>query len=260
MSVPRETEVKTTKSKGYYVSGNWEVRAETPDELAARFLRMIDSFEEIDPVFSLWTSGRKRPRKFETIRDRYAEEIAAGVTTDDWGESVPSDGYWFSARTRDTPNNRSFAVRCKAGSVLKYSFTNHVTLTTSSLADPRPDAERCQLSGLSCRAAGDRGCVGTCSGWRLFPTTNSAIRQRLLFPGRLDSIPLSLARRENHAAFDGVVRVFAERRAVDVGHDGNLRCRQPRASQSRARHGRRDGAARPFAVAVATRVNSFLLV
>ncbi len=141
MSVPRETEVKTTKSKGYYVSGNWEGRAETPDELAARFLRMIDSFEEIDPVFSLWTSGRKRPRKFETIRDRYAEEIAAGVTTDDWGESVPSDGYWFSARTRDTPNNRSFAVRCKAGSVLKYSFTNHVTLTTSSLADPRPDAD-----------------------------------------------------------------------------------------------------------------------
>ena len=141
MSVPRETEVKTTKSKGYYVSGNWEGRAETPDELAARFLRMINSFEEIDPVFSLWTSGRKRPRKFETIRDRYAEEIAAGVTTDDWGESVPSDGYWFSARTRDTPNNRSFAVRCKAGSVLKYSFTNHVTLTTSSLADPRPDAD-----------------------------------------------------------------------------------------------------------------------
>ncbi len=141
VSVPRETEVKTTKSKGYYVSGNWEGRAETPDELAARFLRMIDSFEEIDPVFSLWTSGRKRPRKFETIRDRYAEEIAAGVTTDDWGESVPSDGYWFSARTRDTPNNRSFAVRCKAGSVLKYSFTNHVTLTTSSLADPRPDAD-----------------------------------------------------------------------------------------------------------------------
>ncbi len=141
MSVPRETEVKTTKSKGYYVSGNWEGRAETPDELAARFLRMIDPFEEIDPVFSLWTSGRKRPRKFETIRDRYAEEIAAGVTTDDWGESVPSDGYWFSARTRDTPNNRSFAVRCKAGSVLKYSFTNHVTLTTSSLADPRPDAD-----------------------------------------------------------------------------------------------------------------------
>ena len=141
VSVPRETEVKTTKSKGYYVSGNWEGRAETPDELAARFLRMINSFEEIDPVFSLWTSGRKRPRKFETIRDRYAEEIAAGVTTDDWGESVPSDGYWFSARTRDTPNNRSFAVRCKAGSVLKYSFTNHVTLTTSSLADPRPDAD-----------------------------------------------------------------------------------------------------------------------
>ena len=141
MSVPRETEVKTTKSKGYYVSGNWEGRAETPDELAARFLRMIDSFEEIDPVFSLWTSGRKRPRKFETIRDRYAEEIAAGVTTDDWGESDPSDGYWFSARTRDTPNNRSFAVRCKAGSVLKYSFTNHVTLTTSSLVDPQPDAD-----------------------------------------------------------------------------------------------------------------------
>ena len=141
MSDPRWTEVKTTKSKGYYISANWEGRAETPDELAARFLRMIDAFKEIDPVFSLWTSGRMRPRKFETIRDRYAEEIAAGVATDDWDEPVPSDGYWFSARTRDTPDNRSFAVRCKAGSILKYSFTNHVTLTTSSLADPRPDTD-----------------------------------------------------------------------------------------------------------------------
>ena len=141
MSDPRWVEVKTTDSNEYYIRASWEGRAETPDELAARFLGMMDAFKEIDPVFSLWTCGAKRRKKFEMVRDRYAEEIAAGIELDDWGEPTPVCGYWFGAITRDTPRNRSFAVLCNAGATLKSSFPNHVKFSTSSLADPQPDAD-----------------------------------------------------------------------------------------------------------------------
>jgi hypothetical protein len=129
-STPRE--IKTTDSKDYYIRASWEARAETPDELAARFLRMIDALKEIDPTFNLWTCGKKRSVEFEEIRDRYAEEIAAGLSRSDWGEPTPVYGYWFAAVTRDVPRERFFAVRCNAGQTVPESFPNAVTLTTSS--------------------------------------------------------------------------------------------------------------------------------
>jgi hypothetical protein len=137
---PIPIEITTTKSKGYYIRGSWEERAETPEGLAERFLRMIDSLRMIDPVFSLWTCGRKRPESFEEVRDRYAEEIAAGVTRDDWREPIPADGYRFGALTRGTPQNRTFSLHCKGGSTIKYEFTNDVMLTTSA-NNSNPDAD-----------------------------------------------------------------------------------------------------------------------
>ena len=140
MSRPNLIEFKS-ESKSYYIGASWEQRAETPEELAARFLRMIDSLKEIDPVFSLWTCGTKRPEKLEEVRDRYADEIAAGITRDDWREPLPADGYRFGAHTRDTPKDRSFYVTCKGGSIIKRSFTNSVTLATDAATGSRPDAE-----------------------------------------------------------------------------------------------------------------------
>lgn len=119
----------------FLISASWEERAETPDELAARFLRMIDSLKQVDPVFTLWTCGANRPKKFETVRDRYASEIAAGVTTDDGGEPEPFDGYWFGAFTRETPPDRSFSIRIKAGSTVDRPFVNYMTFTTDSMAN-----------------------------------------------------------------------------------------------------------------------------
>jgi hypothetical protein len=132
-------EIKTTDSKDYYIRAGWEARAETPDELAARFLRMIDALKKIDPVFSLWTCGGMRSLDFEKIRDRYAEEIAAGLSRSDWGEPTPVYGYWFAATTRDVPRERYFAVRCHAGGTVKESFPNSIILETSSLANLKPD-------------------------------------------------------------------------------------------------------------------------
>jgi hypothetical protein len=140
MSDPKCRELES-ECKDYFISANWEARAETPDQLAARFLRMIDSLKEIDPVFSLWTCGRKRPEKLEEVRDRYAAEIAPAVVRDDWKKPVPQLGYSFGALTRDTPKARSFTVSCRAGSFVKDIFGNRVTLSTNAVSGSRPDAD-----------------------------------------------------------------------------------------------------------------------
>ena len=44
MRNPAWTEIKASDRKRYYVRASWEGRTETPDELAPRFLRMMDAF------------------------------------------------------------------------------------------------------------------------------------------------------------------------------------------------------------------------
>ncbi len=100
---------------------------------------MIDALKKINPAFSLWTCGRKRSVDFEKIRDRYAEEIAAGLSRSDWGEPTPVYGYSFAATTRGVPRERYFVVSCHAGGTARSPFSNAVTLTTSSnKAEPDP--------------------------------------------------------------------------------------------------------------------------
>lgn len=69
---------------GFNVGVYWERRAETPDALAARFVRMIDRLREIASVFALRTCVTTRRRRFETMRDRYAEAVAEGLIKSDW--------------------------------------------------------------------------------------------------------------------------------------------------------------------------------
>ncbi|ARN80706.1 Imm52 family immunity protein [Methylocystis bryophila] len=139
MSKPNVIEDKN-ESKNFFISADWEARAETPDELAARFLRMSDSLKAIDPAFGLWTCGVKRPERFEEVRDRNAKEIAAGVTRDDWREPEPEFGYRFGAFTRNTPKDCRFTLHCHAGSILGLPFANDVTLATDALYRSPPNA------------------------------------------------------------------------------------------------------------------------
>ncbi|MGH6853443.1 MAG: Imm52 family immunity protein [Methylocella sp.] len=125
-------------STQYGAKAYWERRAETPEALAARFVRTIDSLQAIDPVFALWTCGSKRPKKFETMRDRYAEEVAEGLTKDDWGEPEPIYGYWFGALTRGQARDRSFSLRVHAGSTYPHPFANDITFLTNHNSIPDP--------------------------------------------------------------------------------------------------------------------------
>ncbi|MGH6813215.1 MAG: Imm52 family immunity protein [Methylocella sp.] len=124
--------------RGFTICAYWERRAETPDALAARFVRTIDSLQAIDPVFALWTCGSKRPKKFEAMRDRYAEEIAAGLTKDDWGEPEPISGYSFGALTRAQAPDRSFSLRVHAGSTYPKPFPNNIKFYTRLGCIPDP--------------------------------------------------------------------------------------------------------------------------
>ncbi|MGH6793755.1 MAG: Imm52 family immunity protein [Methylocella sp.] len=124
--------------RDFTICAYWERRAETPDALAARFVRTIDRLQEIDPVFALWICGRKRPKKFETVRDRYAEEVAAGLTKDHRGEPELINGYRFGAVTREQARDRTFFLSIHAGSTYPMPFANDITFLTgyNSIPDP----------------------------------------------------------------------------------------------------------------------------
>ena len=147
--------IKFVYDRGYKINANWERRAETPDALAARFVRTIDRLQEIDPVLALWTCGKSRPRRFETLRDRYAEEVAEGLTKDDWGVPEPINGYWFGALTRGQVRHRSFSVRIHAGSTYPAPFPNDVLFRTSMGFIPDPSVITYDIFKLALLAMAD---------------------------------------------------------------------------------------------------------
>ena len=197
----RLTEIKTTDSKGYYIRASWEGRAETPGRTRRAFpahdRRLQRNRSRFQPLDLRQKAHPRNSKWSATVTPRKSRRECRGRL----GGTHACRGYWFGAVTRDTPRDRSFAVRCNAGATVNSPFPNDVTLTTSANNAIR-GCERGQLSGLSPRAAGDRGRLGACPSGRPFPATHSAKRERSLSRG-LDSISLSLARRENHAAFDG---------------------------------------------------------
>jgi Immunity protein 52 len=125
---------------GFKIRAYWERRAETPEALATRFVRTIDRLQEIDPVFALWTCVSKRPRKFESMRDTYAKEVADGLTKDDWGEPEPMNGYRFGALTRGQSPGHSFSLWVHAGSTYPTPFPNDIMFLTRHGFIPDPAA------------------------------------------------------------------------------------------------------------------------
>jgi hypothetical protein len=126
---------------GVYIRACWGSREESPAELADRFVRLIDRLSSIDPVFALWTSGAKGPKKFETIRDNYADVVKACMSRDDFGEPVPIEGYAFFAITRGQPHSRSFSVGARAGAYMPTSsYQNSLDFETSDMDVPDPSS------------------------------------------------------------------------------------------------------------------------
>jgi len=123
---------------GFKIRAYWERRAETPEALAVSFVRTVDRLQEIDPVFSLWTCCSNRPKKFETVRDHYAEEVAEGLIKSDWGEPLPIYGSSFGALTRGQAPGRSFTLNVHAGSTYPKPFPNDIMFLTRHGFVPDP--------------------------------------------------------------------------------------------------------------------------
>ena len=125
----------------YFIRASWGARPETPEALAARFLKNIDLLSAIDPLLALWLSGVNSPKKLETIRDRYAEIVAAEISRDDFGEPEPIYGYWPGAITRGHPRPLSYALNARAGAYLEAEeFQNKAEFATDSTCVPDPAA------------------------------------------------------------------------------------------------------------------------
>jgi hypothetical protein len=130
--------ITTTRINGYFITAEWGPRAETPDELAQRFFRMIDAFKQIDPVLRLWVYDRRN--ELDTHRDDFANFIAERIARDDFGVITPNAGYWFGARSPDSQSeDRCFAVNCHAGSSIDRPSENDVVFSESTMFRPAPE-------------------------------------------------------------------------------------------------------------------------
>ena len=160
------TEIKTTDSKDYYIRASREARAETPDELAARFLRMIDALKEMTPPSAFGLAARTISG-IRKIRDRYAEEIAAGLSRSDWGEPILSMAIG-SPRYSGRPARALLRGEVECRRVVRIFRTPDID---EILFQSRTGTDVVSHRFFVC-AAGDRGRLGPRAHGRLFPGTH----------------------------------------------------------------------------------------
>ncbi|WP_297295272.1 Imm52 family immunity protein [uncultured Methylovirgula sp.] len=126
----------------YFISVFWAGRAETPEELAMRWLKLIARFQTIDPIFAHWYiwPDIRHPLPFDTDVATLAEKIAAKVATSDTGEPLPIDGYQFFTRNNMASKRgpRSFQIDMFAGSPINFPL-NRISLRTDYGVAPDSD-------------------------------------------------------------------------------------------------------------------------
>ena len=126
---------------GFYAGVFWGAREETPEALAARWLELIERLQAVDPIFEhwyRWGSGR-RPLPFDTEIAPLAEKIAANVTTDDFEEPEPEQGYQlFAYNTAVGWSPRRFEAHMYGGSSFWWP-ANMIGIGTDYGVVPDPD-------------------------------------------------------------------------------------------------------------------------
>lgn len=126
----------------YFISLFWEGRAETPKELAVRWLKLIARFQTIDPIFAHWYvwPDIRHPLPFYTDVATLIEKIAADVATSDTGKPLPGLGCQFFTRNNMASKRgpRSFQIDMFAGRSVDYPL-NRISLHTDYGAAPDSD-------------------------------------------------------------------------------------------------------------------------
>ena len=131
-----------TSELDYYTGVFWGPRKETPEELAARLLKLIARLQMIDPIFAHWYTWAplQRALPFDTQVAPLAEKIEANVTTDDSGDPEPEIGYQLFAHntTIKKPGPRNFEAHMYAGGSSPW-LSNMIGIRTDDGVAPDPD-------------------------------------------------------------------------------------------------------------------------
>ncbi|MHB8886094.1 MAG: Imm52 family immunity protein [Methylovirgula sp.] len=130
----------------YYTGVFWGPREESPEQLAARWLKLIERLQQIDPLFAhwyiltTWTESGPDAVPFDTQVTPLAEKIAANVSTSDSGEPVPILGYQLFAKnnTLQKRGPRGFEVHMYAGSPSRWTH-NWIAIRTDYGVVPDSD-------------------------------------------------------------------------------------------------------------------------
>ena len=129
----------TSQHTGQYnIQSYWGPRGETPEVIAARYIKMVESFEKIDPVFTPWFFlGAKDLMPFDQARAKLPALMAKG-TDDEWG---PAEGYRVGGTNSRKFHPRSLDLSGQAGSRMPpIGYGNSIHLETVSPRDHPTDA------------------------------------------------------------------------------------------------------------------------
>ena len=114
----------------YGVYANWGSRPQTPEDIAERFGRYLDTLAAIDPIFALWRVGLKKGRLYEKVRDNLVALVRDDISRDDEGEPCLIEGYGLVASAREKRPGRNFGMSGKVGSALDWPCGNRIWMDT----------------------------------------------------------------------------------------------------------------------------------
>lgn len=131
----------TSQHTGQYkIRSYWGPRGETPEVIAARYIKMVESFERIDPVFTPWFFlGADDLMPFDRARAKLPALIAKGI--DD--ETGPRDGFDFAGLNARRRNPRILRLSGRAGNSLpprSFAYGNSIQLETVTSHELPTDA------------------------------------------------------------------------------------------------------------------------
>ncbi|QXX74319.1 Imm52 family immunity protein [Methylovirgula sp. HY1] len=128
--------------RGYHTGVFWGPREEKPEELAARWLKLIARLQAVDPIFAHWYVWvpYKPALPIGMQAAPLAEKIAANVATDDSDEPEPRLGYQLFAHNTEIKKRgpRNFEVHMNAGSFGPW-LSNMIGIGTDYGVVPDPD-------------------------------------------------------------------------------------------------------------------------
>jgi Immunity protein 52 len=129
----------------FKIAAYWGPRADAPEALAFRFLKLLNQLRLIDPLFANWYlfTSETTVEPFDMNPVSLTKTIAQAISYDDYGNPELYNGYRYGAFNDNTfePNSRGFQVGFRANNLLLGPyFLNRVVLETDYGIAPEDNA------------------------------------------------------------------------------------------------------------------------